>query len=67
MTVTVLHRLVAYSNHELSFENRIWKRIPYELMVQGRDCFFEANSYLNYVVFSYINVFSIINNNTIIE
>ena len=31
----VLHRLVAYSNHELSLENKIWKRIPYELMVQG--------------------------------
>ena len=55
----VLHRLVAYSNHELSLENKIWKRIPYELKVQGRSCFFEADSYLYYVVLSYINVLSI--------
>ena len=55
----VLHRLVAYSNHELSLENKIWKRIPYELMVQGRSCFFEADSYLYYVVLNYINVSSI--------
>ena len=46
----VLHRLVAYSNHELSLENKIWKRIPYELMVQERSCFFKADSYLYYVV-----------------
>ena len=53
----VLHRLVSYSNHKLSLENKIWKRIPYELMVQGRSCFFEAGGYLYYVVLSYINVF----------
>ena len=28
-------------------------------MVQGRSCFFEADSYLYYVVLSYINVLSI--------
>ena len=55
----VLHRSVAYSNHELSLENKIWKRIPYELMVQGRSCFFKADSYLYYVVLSYINALSI--------
>ena len=55
----VLHRLVAYPNHELSLENKIWKRIPYELMVQGRSCFFKADSHLYYVVLSDINVLSI--------
>ena len=56
----VLHRLVAYSNHELTLENKIWKRIPYELMVLGRSCFLETDSYLYYVVvLCYINVSSI--------
>ena len=55
----VLHRLVAYSNHELSLENKIRKQIPYELIIQGRSCFFEADSYLYHVVLSYINVLSI--------
>ena len=55
----VLHRLVAYSNHELSLEIKIWKMIPYELMVEGRNCFFDADSYLYFVVLSYINVSSI--------
>ena len=57
--MVVLHRLVAYSNHELSLEHTIWKRIPYELMVQERSCFFEADSYLYCVVLSYINVLSV--------
>ena len=55
----VLHRLVAYSNHKFRLENKIWKKIPYESMVPGRSCFFEADSYLHYVVLSYINILSI--------
>ena len=55
----VLHPLVAYSDQELSLENKIWEKIPYKLMVQGRSCFFEADSYLYYVVLSCINVLSI--------
>ena len=57
--VIVLHCLVAYSNHESSLENKILKKIRYELMIQGRSCFFEADSYLYYVVLNYINVLSI--------
>ena len=57
MTVIVLHRLVAYSNHELSLENKIWKKILYELTVQGKTCFLEADSYLYCVVLSYIRMF----------
>ena len=56
MTEIALYRLLIYLNHESSLENKIWKMIPYELMVRGKSCFFEADSYSYYVVVSYINV-----------
>ena len=33
ITVIVLHRLITYSGHQLSFENEIWKMLSHELMV----------------------------------
>ena len=56
MTVIALYRLLIYLNHELSLENKTWKMIPYEFMVRGKSCFLETDSYLFYVVVSYIKV-----------
>ena len=43
VAVIVLHRLVAYFNHDMFLENKIWEKIPCELIVQGREELFLRN------------------------
>ena len=66
MTVIALCYLLKYSNLELFLEKKIYKTIPYELLLRGRSCFVGADNCLYYVMLNYINVLGIEGPNTLV-